>query len=534
MFPNKVNKRDRFESLSALVVDDQPAMKTIIRRMLADIGFNSIFTALDGREALEVIEARQIDVVISDWNMPIMNGLELLVELRGSIATENLPFIMITGNVNQADVKKAIQNGVNEYIIKPFTPATLKEKIIKSLESAEIKRAKKASSVVDIPSTDAVDDEVTPEVNEDFFRAIEDSSGNEELMSVLIVDDEPDNITVLTELLKGKYRLQACLNGEDALDICKSDKQPDLILLDIMMPGMNGLDFCSKLKTLPMTEHIPIIFVSTLSEDKYVVKGLSLGAVDYITKPIQPEITLARISTHMKIVEQRKDMISQYDTLTENVRLRDEIERILQHDLRNPLSLVVASSTTLKQQGTYNAQEVNQIVDSASIMNKMLDEQMHIQRLETNENIAQLKKLNAFSMVSKVVYGQKQKCEGKKLFVTYHVDRDINFIGDETLCFNMFTNLFNNAIDASQENAEIEITVERKRNLVSFKIHNQGVIHESIQPRFFDKYVTYGKQKGTGLGTYSAKLTAKAMKGNIDFISTLEQGTTLIVTLNAA
>jgi len=127
--------------------------------------------------------------------------------------------------------------------------------------------------------------------------------------SILVVDDTPANLTLMTGLLQDSYHVRAAISGEKALKIALSDNPPDLILLDIMMPEMDGYEVCRRLKADANSRDIPIIFLTAMSEAADEEKGLSLGAVDYITKPISPPITLARIQTHIALYQQKKALI---------------------------------------------------------------------------------------------------------------------------------------------------------------------------------------------------------------------------------
>ncbi|MBF0562882.1 MAG: response regulator, partial [Alphaproteobacteria bacterium] len=122
-----------------------------------------------------------------------------------------------------------------------------------------------------------------------------------EKATVLVVDDTPDNLSLMSGLLKGDYKVKGANNGEKALKIAAADTPPDLILLDIMMPGMDGYEVCQHLKTNPATMNIPVIFLTANAEVADEKKGLELGAVDYITKPISPPIVMARVKTHLMI-----------------------------------------------------------------------------------------------------------------------------------------------------------------------------------------------------------------------------------------
>lgn len=123
--------------------------------------------------------------------------------------------------------------------------------------------------------------------------------------TVLVVDDTPDNLSLMSGLLKDLYKVKVANNGEKALSIVASDNPPDLILLDIMMPGMDGYEVCSRLKANPETVDIPIIFLTAKAEVADEAHGLDLGAVDYITKPISPPIVLARVRNHLELKNAR-------------------------------------------------------------------------------------------------------------------------------------------------------------------------------------------------------------------------------------
>lgn len=126
--------------------------------------------------------------------------------------------------------------------------------------------------------------------------------------TILVVDDTPENIELMTEVLDPYYRTKIAINGDKALKIAFSDTPPDLILLDIMMPGISGYDVCKSLKDNPDTRGIPVIFVTAMSEVADEQKGLELGAVDYITKPISPAIVLARVKTHLALYDQTREL----------------------------------------------------------------------------------------------------------------------------------------------------------------------------------------------------------------------------------
>ncbi|MGD9193012.1 MAG: SpoIIE family protein phosphatase [Desulfobacterales bacterium] len=147
--------------------------------------------------------------------------------------------------------------------------------------------------------------------------------------SILLVDDNPTNLQVLFQTLEGvQCKLLIAKDGESALTIAEK-ALPDLILLDIMMPGIDGYEVCSRLKASASTAYIPIIFLSALGETEDKVKGLQLGAVDYITKPFQPEEVIARVNTHLTIHRLKREVETQKDQLEHELEVVSLVQRRL-------------------------------------------------------------------------------------------------------------------------------------------------------------------------------------------------------------
>lgn len=172
--------------------------------------------------------------------------------------------------------------------------------------------------------------------------------------TILIVDDMPENIDVLGKLLNHSNKVKVATNGAKALEIARAEPQPDLILLDVNMPKMDGYEVCRRLKIDDRTRDILVIFVTTMDETEQEYKGLSLGAVDYIFKPFQPEILLARVNTHLFVAESKRQL-KKYNLHLESMvaertqelaealdrlKVLDQTKRdflmVLSHELRTP------------------------------------------------------------------------------------------------------------------------------------------------------------------------------------------------------
>jgi sigma-B regulation protein RsbU (phosphoserine phosphatase) len=152
-------------------------------------------------------------------------------------------------------------------------------------------------------------------------------SDNGRTSTVLVVDDAPENIDLLDGVLNQDYKIKVALNGEKALKIAGSENPPDIILLDIMMPGMDGYEVCRKLKSDAKTQDIPVIFVTSMSEVEDETKGLDVGAIDYITKPISPAIVQARVKNHLELKEAREYLKNQNEIL--ELRVKERTREVL-------------------------------------------------------------------------------------------------------------------------------------------------------------------------------------------------------------
>jgi putative two-component system response regulator len=146
--------------------------------------------------------------------------------------------------------------------------------------------------------------------------------GNDERATVLIVDDSPDNVALLSSMLKATYRVKVAITGEKALALAKGQGAPDLVLLDIMMPDMDGYEVCRRLKDDRATADIPVIFLTAKTDALDEAKGLELGAEDYIAKPPSPAIVLARIETHLRLKSLRDSLRDRNDLLESEVARR--------------------------------------------------------------------------------------------------------------------------------------------------------------------------------------------------------------------
>ncbi|MCB1190303.1 MAG: hybrid sensor histidine kinase/response regulator [Leptospiraceae bacterium] len=164
--------------------------------------------------------------------------------------------------------------------------------------------------------------------------------------TILIVDDQPYNLKLISTYLSKKYKVAIANNGENALEVLKNIT-PDLILLDVLMPGMNGLEVCKKIKDNTKTKDVPIIFLTAQNDPEFVVNGFTNGAVDYITKPFNPSEVFVRISSQLELKRAKAELQeanSKFDALNKQ---KDKLFSIISHDLKGPFAGIIGLCRSL-------------------------------------------------------------------------------------------------------------------------------------------------------------------------------------------
>jgi hypothetical protein len=282
-----------------LVVDDFEPMRRVTWSQLRAMGVTQILTANNGAEALRILARQRIDIVLADWNMPVMSGFELLEAMRADERLSQLPFIMITAEAETRHIEAAIQAGVNDLLVKPYTANRLAERVERALVTPRRIVVNPAKPVARAAAAAGAQAAVTPADGSDAIKELPRPT-------VLIVDDSADNLMLLAELFKDEYRVKIANSGPKALAICQSDAPPDLVLLDIMMPGMDGFEVAHHMRAHPASESIPVIFVTAMASDEARVRGLGLGAVDFISKPIDPAVLKPRVRNFMRFMAQHR------------------------------------------------------------------------------------------------------------------------------------------------------------------------------------------------------------------------------------
>ena len=399
---------------------------------------------------------------------------------------------------------------------------------------------------------------------------------------ILIVDDEFSNRLILKNILLQEYEVSECANGIEALDFIEM-RRPDLILLDVMMPLMNGYEFCQAIKEDPETADIPILFITLLADTRQVVKAFDLGAADYLTKPFYGEEVLARIRRQL-LIEEKQESLVQHSGNLEQLVSRETRElmraerhiafgRVVQgiiHNLKNP-SIVLLRGMERARKAQLGLAESYEL--DADLNSDLMDG--HLRRIDRALNIVENAAERLSGVVALLVHRiQNNRGSNSQLLDINKVIRDeVDFLEANPFFANqvekklllseaalpivavpselaqLFDNLLSNSIDALQQHTQgalISIKTKRVGTSVEITISDNGSgISREDQKHIFIPFFTTKEStckndnsswdlSGTGLGLFMCHNTVQSLRGEIGVKSTSGQGTTFYITLPLA
>lgn len=336
---------------------------------------------------------------------------------------------------------------------------------------------------------------------------------------ILVVDDNPQNIQVIGPILRKEgYLVSVAMNGKQGLRSVEN-QQPDLILSDINMPEMNGFEFCQALKENQALKDIPVIFLTASDSDTDETEGIKMGAVDFIRKPINPPVVLVRVETHLLLQHALNELKKQNAILEENAKLREDVERMSRHDLKSPLQAIISVPGFLKDDPNITEDQkemLSLIEEGGNKILQMINRSLDLYKMETGTYSFTPEPIDPSAVLKDAIKPLNQLASVKKIAVAIAEERSYSIKGEYLLVFSLFSNILKNAIEAAPDSSAIEVSLSQTNTeTVAVYIANEGEVPLAIRETFFDKYATAGKQSGTGLGTYSARLIIEAMGGEI-------------------
>ncbi len=358
---------------------------------------------------------------------------------------------------------------------------------------------------------------------------------NDKRPVILAVDDTPENLDVLVGILKDKYRVKVAPNGTRALELAGGPERPDLILLDIMMPGMDGFDVCGRLKSDATVRDIPVIFISSLSQTTDKVKAFTAGGVDYVTKPFEPEEVTARIATHLELRRQKRELEQSYARLQALEQLRDNLTHMIIHDMRSPLMAITGGLGIISEDATFedteNADILNMAAASGQDLTEMVNSLLDISRMESGNMPLEREDHDLKGIAEAAVNAMAANARFEGVDITVSGDSATVHV-DETIVRRVFANLIGNAIKFTPGGGTVELKVKRSAETVRAEVIDAGPgipedYHEKVFEKFGQVEARRDKQKhSSGLGLTFCKLAVEAHGGHIGVDSEPGKGST--------
>jgi signal transduction histidine kinase len=356
---------------------------------------------------------------------------------------------------------------------------------------------------------------------------------------ILVVDDTPENIDILFDALKSTYQIKAALNGPKALEIAY-ETPPDLIILDVVMPKMTGYEVCKQLKSNPKTANIPIIFLTSMDQVEDEEKGLSLGAVDYVQKPIKINIVKRRIETQVKL-KQTMDQIA----CSNQEKL--ELLHILCHDLVNP---IFAAKNWLELLPSIPALDKPRAIEtcykSLDGCLKIIEKVRRLRYLEDKHAVYQAESNPLYQMMNESLLIMEPKLLNKDIRVVTDIEPDIAVKVERSSFINsVLNNIMTNAIKFSHNSGVINIEAKKSKNDVKLTIQDHGIgIPDHLLPFIFDVTKSTSRlgtqnETGTGFGMPLIKKFVEYFNGTVEIQSKNQEshpsshGTKLILNLKS-
>lgn len=485
-----------------LIVDDVSSNIHLLMSILKEK--YSIIAATSGEKALQLAKTNpKPDLILTDIVMPDMDGYDVCKELKNDAETSHIPVIFVTSLNSIAEQEKGLKVGAVDFITKPFSKDIVLHKVNTFLALETLKTA--------------------PIENQ-----IEVISVCEKKQTILVVDDSPENIQVIIEVLRDDYIVSVATSAKKSLEMIEDGLTPDLILLDVIMPEMDGYELCEVLKRKEQFKNIPVIFVTILENEKDIVRGFELGAVDYAIKPVEPTVLRARINTHLKLKKYQ-------DSLVEDIKVKNELifnqsklailgemfENIT-HQWKQPLSSISVATSGIKIQrefGKLNDEMLENGIETIESSVKYLSHTIDdFKNFLVNDALKH--DFNIKEIIEKTVRLMDPKLRDCHIMVESDI-QDIIVTNYQNDLIQILMNILSNALDALLNiKGERKIwikTIENNEHFVIIIKDNAGGIDPEYIEKVFEKYfTTKNEQDGSGIGLFmSQKIAQERLGGEI-------------------
>jgi CheY-like chemotaxis protein len=356
---------------------------------------------------------------------------------------------------------------------------------------------------------------------------------------ILVVDDYPVSLKLLEKLFKDEYQVMTATDGAEALTLCQAEPLPDLVLMDVLMPGMDGFEVVRRLRQQASTAQIPVIFVTGLTDDEARIKGMALGAVDFVSKTSDPKALRARVRNFIAFVDMRRKLQLDYDAMLDAARMREDADNMTRHDLKGSLAGIVGMVQSLVNDDDMHpkhAAQLRLVEQTAQQVMNMVNLSGELYKIEMGRFKLKATAVDIGDILHRIVDLSRSSFYDKQLTISVDTDLPVgtelpHVEADAMLCYSLFQNLIKNACEAAPAGTRVEVLL-RDESPLRILISNMGAVPIDMRERFFDKFATSGKPGGSGIGTYSAQLLARAQNGQVSMVTDDHNNcTTLTVTL---
>lgn len=354
---------------------------------------------------------------------------------------------------------------------------------------------------------------------------------------ILIVDDVTSNVLLLKILLTNeKFQICTASNGHQCVEVARSE-HPDLILLDVMMPELNGFDTAVILKKDPLTADIPIIFLTALNSPSDLVHGFQVGAHDFLTKPFNKEELIMRVMHQISLVAAKRYIIEQNEKLKRIISNRDKMYSVIAHDLRSPMASIRMVLNLCVNVVTPDmvGEEIFGLLDKANRESEethdLLDNLLKWTKSQTGRLEVAYQNLELDDIVPGVVDIFTMIAEMKKIKLQYIPSEEhLKVRADNDMMKTVVRNFISNAIKFTPEGKRIEVYYKKSGEFakISVRDHGVGIAPERIDTLFHKGETTYGTggEEGSGLGLQLCADFARKNGGDVMVESTLGEGST--------
>ncbi|MDH4248459.1 MAG: hybrid sensor histidine kinase/response regulator, partial [Deltaproteobacteria bacterium] len=261
--------------------------------------------------------------------------------------------------------------------------------------------------------------------------------------TIIIIDDSRIVTRVLKDILKGEYQVLIAANGQDGIDLARKEKA-SLVLMGVDMPGEDGYHICGRMKQDPDLKNIPVIFITARESEEDEERGLAVGAIDYLTKPVSPPIVKARVRSHLELKRQR-------DSLADLSEMKTRLFSILAHDLKNPFTTLLGLTDIMMEMGSELSREEmldfgRRLNDSSRRVFSLLENLLEWLRLQMGGVAPDLKPVNLAELAHRTLDLMTLPAQEKGVRLISRVPEDLKVMADENMTDTVIRNLAGNAL----------------------------------------------------------------------------------------